>query len=48
MEELSTYVNSPVLWLFALGVFGVIIVQTLIYVRAARRAGPQLDFPTRT
>ncbi len=45
MEELSTYVNSPVLWVFALGVFGVIIVQTLIYMRAARRAGPQLDFP---
>ncbi len=45
MEDLSRFVNSPVLWVFALGVFGVIIMQTLIYMRAARLAGPQLDFP---
>ncbi|QCU77212.1 DUF5058 family protein [Citricoccus sp. SGAir0253] len=32
--------NSPVLWACALGVFLVIIVQSVIYVRAARKAAP--------
>lgn len=32
--------NSPVLWLCALGVFVVIAVQTVVYVRASRRAAP--------
>lgn len=32
--------NAPVLWICGLGVFAVIIVQSLIYVRAARRAAP--------
>ncbi len=44
MEELSTYAGSPVLWVCALAVFGVIIVQTVIYVRAARVAGPEVGF----
>jgi hypothetical protein len=32
--------NLPILWVFALGVFAVIIVQTVIYVRAARKVAP--------
>ncbi|MGQ7787525.1 DUF5058 family protein [Nesterenkonia sp. PF2B19] len=32
--------NMPLLWVSALGVFLVIIVQTAIYMKAARRAGP--------
>lgn len=32
--------NSPVLWICALGVFGVVIVQSLIYMRAARKVAP--------
>lgn len=44
MKELSTYAGSPVLWVCALAVFGVIIVQTAIYMQAARKAGPDLGF----
>lgn len=32
--------NMPVLWACALGVFAVIILQSLIYIRAARKAAP--------
>ncbi|MEB7447892.1 DUF5058 family protein [Arthrobacter koreensis] len=32
--------NTPVLWICALGVFGVVVVQSLIYMRAARRVAP--------
>ena len=32
--------NLPILWIFAIGVFAAIIVQTIIYVRAARIAAP--------
>lgn len=32
--------NMPVLWMCALGVFAVITVQSLIYIRAARKAAP--------
>lgn len=32
--------NTPVLWVSALGIFLVIIVQTIIYMKAAHRAGP--------
>lgn len=39
--------NSPMLWVFALGVFAVIFLQTVIYVRAARRAAPQVGLTTR-
>lgn len=35
--------NLPVLWICALGVFAVIIVQTVIYIRAARVAAPAAD-----
>lgn len=44
MEELSTYTGSPILWVCALAVFGVIIAQTAIYTRAAGKAGPDLGF----
>lgn len=46
-EGLSTDIlaiaNLPVLWILALGVFGAIIVQSLIYMKAARKAGPAAD-----
>lgn len=32
--------NHPILWVFVLGLFAVIIVQTIIYMRAARRVAP--------
>ncbi|MFI7481277.1 DUF5058 family protein [Kocuria sp. M1R5S2] len=47
MESLSDVVNMPVLWFSALAVFAVIIVQTVIYVGAARRAGPDVGFTKR-
>ncbi|WBL19506.1 MULTISPECIES: DUF5058 family protein [Citricoccus] len=34
--------NTPLLWVLAFGVFAVIIVQTLIYVRAARKVAPEV------
>ncbi|HLR93899.1 MAG TPA: DUF5058 family protein [Jiangellaceae bacterium] len=44
MESLSAYTGSAVLWICAIAVFAVIIVQSLIYMRAARAAGPELGF----
>lgn len=44
MTALSDYVNLPFLWFCALGVFAVIIVQTIIYVRAARTVGVEVGF----
>jgi hypothetical protein len=44
MGSLSAYASHPFLWILALGVFAVIIVQTVIYMRAARVAGPDLGF----
>lgn len=38
--------NTPVLWLCALGVFGVIFVQTILYIRAARVAAPAIGMPS--
>ncbi|MEX5297279.1 DUF5058 family protein [Kocuria sp. CPCC 205292] len=38
--DILSVANLPVLWICALGVFAVIVVQTLIYVRAARTAAP--------
>lgn len=38
--EILSVANLPVLWVCALGVFAVIVVQTVIYVRAARVAAP--------
>ncbi|MHA6628522.1 DUF5058 family protein [Pseudonocardia sichuanensis] len=42
--SVSTYANLPVLWICALAVFGVIILQTLVYLRAARTDGPDIGF----
>ncbi|GAA1314654.1 DUF5058 family protein [Leucobacter albus] len=39
--------NSPVLWFCALGVFAVIFVQTILYVRVAKRAAPGIEMPLR-
>lgn len=44
MGEVGTYANAPVLWACALGVFAVIAIQSLIYMRAAADAGPDLEF----
>lgn len=38
--DILSVANLPVLWLCALGVFAVIVLQTVIYVRAARVAAP--------
>lgn len=38
--DILSVANLPVLWICALGVFAVIVVQTVIYVRAARVAAP--------
>ncbi|WP_104180265.1 DUF5058 family protein [Arthrobacter sp. B0490] len=46
-EGLSTDIlaiaNMPVLWVLALGVFAAIIVQSLVYMKAARKAGPAAE-----
>lgn len=44
MGDLSSYANSPVLWVIALGVFAVIGVQSVIYLRVAAQTGPDLGF----
>lgn len=44
MGSISEYANSPLLWVCALAVFGVIILQSVIYMRAASVAGPDLGF----
>lgn len=44
MGDVASYANSPVLWAIILGVFAVIILQSVIYMRAAAQAGPDLDF----
>lgn len=44
--SILTVANSPFLWACALGVFGVILVQSLVYVRAARLAGPSVGMTT--
>ena len=35
--------NTPILWVFALAVFAVVIIQSLIYMKAAAKAGPAAD-----
>ncbi|MGP6172597.1 DUF5058 family protein [Corynebacterium sp. A21] len=37
--------NTPILWLCAFGVFAVIFIQTILYVRAARVAAPAIGMP---
>lgn len=38
--DILAVANMPILWILALGVFTVIIVQTVVYVRAANRVAP--------
>lgn len=40
--DILAVANMPLLWASALGVFLVIIIQTIIYIKAARRAGPEI------
>lgn len=37
--------NAPFLWFCAIGVFAIIAVQTVLYVRAARTAAPGIGMP---
>lgn len=37
--------NIPILWIFAIGVFVVIFVQTFLYMRAAKSAAPEIEMP---
>lgn len=41
--DILAIANIPVLWVLAIGVFGAIILQSVIYMRAARKAGPAAD-----
>ncbi|MDO4238932.1 DUF5058 family protein [Micrococcus sp.] len=43
--DILAVANHPLLWAFALGVFAIILVQSFLYIRAARRAAPDLDIP---
>lgn len=40
--DILAVANAPILWVFALGVFAIILIQSFLYVRAARRAAPDL------
>ena len=44
MGDVGRYANSPALWVLAIGVFATIIAQSVIYMRAAAEAGPDLGF----
>jgi hypothetical protein len=41
--DILAIANIPILWVLAIGVFGAIILQSVIYMRAARKAGPAAD-----
>ena len=41
--DILAIANAPVLWLCVAGVFGVIVVQSLIFLRAVRRAAPAVQ-----
>lgn len=41
--DILAIANMPVLWVLAVGVFAAIIVQSLVYIRAAKKAGPAAD-----
>lgn len=45
--DVLSLANTPVLWICALGVFLVIIVQSVIYMKAARRAAPAVGMTPR-
>ncbi|MHA7276227.1 DUF5058 family protein [Arthrobacter sp. HLT1-21] len=38
--DILAIANIPILWILAIGVFGAIILQSVIYMRAAQKAGP--------
>ena len=38
--DILAIANIPILWILAIGVFAAIILQTIIYMRAARKAAP--------
>lgn len=40
--DILALANSPILWAFGVGVFLVIGIQSVLYVRAARKAGPEV------
>lgn len=46
-RDVLAVANSPILWIFAIGVFVVILVQSFLYMRAARRAAPELGIERR-
>lgn len=41
--DILAVANIPILWILAIGVFGAIILQSVVYMRAARKAGPAAD-----
>ncbi|GAA4379524.1 DUF5058 family protein [Paeniglutamicibacter cryotolerans] len=41
--DILAIANMPILWILALGVFAAIILQSLVYMRAARKAGAAAD-----
>lgn len=41
--DILAIANLPVLWVLAIGVFAAIIVQSLVYMKAAKKAGPAAD-----
>ena len=41
--DILAIANAPVLWLCVVGVFGVIVVQSLIFLRAVRRVAPSVQ-----
>lgn len=43
--DIWSVANSPILWIFVLGVFAVIFIQTFLYIRAARAAAPGIGMP---
>lgn len=45
--DIMAIANSPLVWACALGVFAVIFIQTIIYVKAARRTAPEIGMPTK-
>jgi len=45
--EVMNIANVPFLWLCALAVFVVIFIQSIIYIRAARKAAPAADMTNR-
>jgi len=41
---MNSIINHPILWLIALGIFAVIILQTILYMRAVKKVGPDAGF----